>query len=221
MGLGTSRNDATFVKIVKGLGLVVRVKEGTEGANERQLKNGETVHELVFDTLSGYIQEIKTRDVTFNDKSMKFWAVTITDHGSTYILSMPYSSRYSSSFLKRLPNLDLKAEVTIHCAHFADDDRTVLWLTQEGVKVEQAYTKEDPNGLPEMKQVKVKGELVWDDSEMMDYLEAMVEKDIKPKLAELNQVESLGAPDDDEDVANDAQTATATKMDKDEDDLPF
>jgi len=38
------------------------------------------------------------------------------------------------------------------------------------VKVLPYYTKENPNGLPEMVKVKIKGKESWDDTDMMDFL---------------------------------------------------
>ena len=40
------------------------------------------------------------------------------------------------------------------------------------VKIAPAFTKDKPNGLPEMKQIKVKGKVTWDDSDMCEFLEA-------------------------------------------------
>ena len=50
------------------------------------------------------------------------------------------------------------------------------------VKVQPAFTKDAPNGLPQMKQVKIKGAMVWDDSEMTEFL-GQVAKDCFAKIA--------------------------------------
>jgi hypothetical protein len=46
-------------------------------------------------------------------------------------------------------------------------------LYQDGNKIAPYYTKEDPNGLPQMQKIKVKGKEQWDDSDMMAFLENM------------------------------------------------
>jgi hypothetical protein len=48
---------------------------------------------------------------------------------------------------------------------------TGITLYQDGNKIPPAYTKEDPNGLPQMVKIKVKGKEQWDDSDMMGFLE--------------------------------------------------
>ena len=54
-----------------------------------------------------------------------------------------------------------------------DPTKTITGVTlyQDGNKIAPYYTKEDPNGLPQMKKIKVKGKEQWDDSDMMAYLE--------------------------------------------------
>ena len=50
------------------------------------------------------------------------------------------------------------------------------------VKIAPAFTKDAPNGLPEMKQIKVKGKVTWDDSDMTEFLEN-VAKECFAKIA--------------------------------------
>ena len=59
----------------------------------------------------------------------------------------------------------------------------ILILYQDGKSLKHAYTKDAPNGLPQMTQVMVKGTQVWDDTDQMIFLEEMVKKDIVPKLS--------------------------------------
>ena len=50
------------------------------------------------------------------------------------------------------------------------------------VKIAPAFTKDAPNGLPEMQQIKVKGKVTWDDSDMTEFLEN-VSKECFAKIA--------------------------------------
>jgi hypothetical protein len=56
-----------------------------------------------------------------------------------------------------------------------DPTKTITGVTlyQDGNKIAPYYTKEDPNGLPQMQKIKVKGKEQWDDSDMMAFLENM------------------------------------------------
>jgi hypothetical protein len=97
---------------------------------------------------------------------------------------MDYSSGYSSSFLKALPNVDISAKVKLSPKMTIEGDKkkTTLFINQHGTAAKHFYTKDNPNGLPQMVQKKVKGKMQWDDSEMMEFFENMVNTQILPKL---------------------------------------
>jgi len=49
-----------------------------------------------------------------------------------------------------------------------------MFVNQGGAALKWYYTKDNRNGLPELKKLKVKGKETWDDSDMMEFLEKMV-----------------------------------------------
>jgi hypothetical protein len=141
---------------------------------------GKVVHEEVYSFVEGLITDIQTKDSDYG----KSWLVTIEDNGEKYILQMDYSSGYSSSFLKALPNVDISAKVKLSPKMTIEGDKkkTTLFINQHGTAAKHFYTKDNPNGLPQMVQKKVKGKMQWDDSEMMEFFENMVKNEILPKL---------------------------------------
>ena len=154
--------------------LVRQHKQATERTTERITKTGKLVYEERFKDLTAKLVNIDTKE---NDYG-KQWQVTFTDEGETYIVSLPFSSRYASSFLKALPNADLSKELRFMPWAMKDKNdatKTITGITlyQDGEKIAPAYTKEDPNGLPQMTKIKVKGKEQWDDSDMMLFLENM------------------------------------------------
>jgi hypothetical protein len=70
-----------------------------------------------------------------------------------------------------------------------DATKKVTGITcYQGAKIAPFYTKEDPKGLPEMVQVKVKGKVTWDDTDMMDFLFAEAQKAFTtPKAADAGE----------------------------------
>jgi len=174
-------NNATFLSIGDGK-ITKRVKQPTDISQSRTLKNGNTIHEEIYDGVSGIITGIKTHE---HPSFGKFWNVTIQDGEESYILQMNYSGGYASAFLKALPNVDLSKRVRFSPSMKIEGDKkkVTLFLNQDGHALKHFYTKDNPNGLPQMVQIKVKGKLQWDDSAMMDFLEKMVVKDILPKLS--------------------------------------
>ena len=178
MGLENS-NYSKYLSISNGK-LCMQKKDPTEKSKERVNKKGNTVHEEFYDHLSGYITAITTKENEYG----RFWMVTIKDGDDQFILQMNYSSGYSSAFLKMLPNVDFTRPVTIipNMKKEGDKTKTTIFISQNGKPLKHFYTKDNQNGLPQLEQKKVKGKVTWDDSEMMEFLENMVKKEIIPQL---------------------------------------
>lgn len=151
-----------------------RVPQATDTSVARTTKDGKLVHEEFYKGWKGRITNITTKE---NDYG-KQWLVTLKDEDGDAILQMPYSSGYSAAFLKALPNVDLTCDVllTPKMTIEGDKKKTTLFINQHGQAVKWFYTKDNPNGLPVLKQIKVKGKVTWDDSEIMEFLENMVKR---------------------------------------------
>jgi hypothetical protein len=156
-------------------------------------KNGKTVHEEYCKGWKGRITAVTVRD---HPEFGKFWNITLTDDQGDAILQMNYSSGYSAAFLKMLPNIDLSSDVifTPSLKKEGDKNKTSLFITQHGVPVKWFYTKDDPKGLPPLRKIKVKGKDTWDDSDIMEFLENMVNTEIVPKLGQRSATSSSDAP---------------------------
>lgn len=174
------QSNAIFLSITNGQ-ICRRVPSKTKDSKERVNKNGVTVHEEYYKGWKGKITGIAIRE---HQEYGKFWNITLTDQDGDAVLQMKYSSGYAAAFLKMLPNVDLNSDVIITPNQKIEGDKkkTGLFITQHGVPVKWYYTKDNPNGLPELKKVKVKSEFVWDDSDMTEFLENMVNTEIIPKL---------------------------------------
>jgi hypothetical protein len=165
--------NTIYLSVADG-NLVRQHKQATERTTERITKTGKLVYEERFKDLTAKLVKIDTKE---NDYG-KQWQLSFTDGEVTYIVSLPFSSRYASSFLKALPNVNLYKEVRFMPWAMKDKNdatKTITGITlyQDGNKIAPAYTKEEPNGLPQMTKIKVKGKEQWDDSDMMLFLENM------------------------------------------------
>lgn len=168
--------NTIYLSVADG-NLVRQHKQANERTTERITKTGKLVFEERFKDLTGKLTNLDTRE---NDYG-KQWQLTFTDGEGTYIVSLPFSSRYASSFLKALPNVQLGKELRFMpwaMKDKLDATKTITGITlyQDGNKIAPAYTKEEPNGLPQMVKIKVKGKEQWDDSAMMEFLEQMAYK---------------------------------------------
>jgi hypothetical protein len=191
MALSKANGSNTIYLSVADGYLVRSHKEANSNTTQRVTKNGKLVHEEKFKDLIANLISIETKENEFAGKKIKQWALKFQDGEDIYIVNMPYSSRYAASFLKALPNIDLTKNVKFMPWSMADKNNTTKQITgvtmyqNDGngfVKVQPAFTKDAPNGLPQMKQVKVKGDLIWDDSDMMNFLEN-VAKECFAKIA--------------------------------------
>jgi hypothetical protein len=165
--------NTTYLSVADG-NLVRQHKQANAQTTERLTKTGKLVFEERFKDLTAKLDGIATKE---NDYG-KQWQIKFQDQGDFYIVSLPYSSRYASSFLKVLPNIDLSKEIRFMPWAMKDKNdltKTITGITmyQDGEKLAPYYTKEDPKGLPQMVKIKVKGKEQWDDSDMMSYLEDM------------------------------------------------
>lgn len=178
-GLGNS-SRATFINIIGGK-FAVRVKEGTEGAVQRINKNGDAVYELQYDHFTGYIKDLY---VVNTEKVGKQYNIKLTtSNGDEYVWTTPYSNPYTKAFLKMLPNVDFTkvVKITPSSKEVEGKRNNTLFMSQDNNIVKHAYTKDTP-GYPELEQLMVKGQLTWDDTKQMQFLENVVETQVLPKL---------------------------------------
>lgn len=194
MAAGQS-NTGIFYGISNGK-IVRQFQSKTARSVERTNKNGKQVHEEFYDYLDGIITGITTKDHTDYGK---FWVITLKDGEQDQILQFNYSSGYANGFLKALPNVDLTSKVKLSPSAKTEDGKTktTLFINQHGKAIKWFYTKETPNGIPELRQQKVKGKIVWDDSDIMEFLEKMVKTDIQPLLGSTKEA-PVGIPEETE-----------------------
>ena len=180
MGLQSNTNgNGVFLSITNGK-LVRQFKQPTDKSVSRVNKMGREVHEEFYDSLSGYITDIKTKESDYG----KFWVVSVKDQEFTYFIELKYSSGYAVSFLKALPNVSFSNVVTLTPKLTIDGDKksSVLFINQNGVGLKHYWNKANPGELPQLKQIKVKGVTTWDDTERMEYLEEYVKNNILPMI---------------------------------------
>lgn len=184
MAAGTNSN-AIFYGISNGK-IVRQFQNKTATSVERVNKNGKTVHEEFYDYLDGVIVDISVKDNEWG----KFWIVTLDDAGTRQQLQFNYSSGYANGFLKALPNVDLSEKVKLIPSSKKEGDKTkaTIFINQHGEAIKWAFTKDNPNGMPELKQVKIKGKITWDDSDVMEFLEKMINTKILPQLKSFKEV---------------------------------
>lgn len=191
MSVGTNSN-ALFYSIYEGR-ICRQFKQPTDRSVSRVNKMGKTVHEEYDDYIDGVITNIQFRDHQEYGKQV---SITIEDDGKNQILQFQLSGGYGNGFLKALPNVDINKKVKLVPKLTIENDKkkSTLFINQDGKAIKWAYTKENTNGLPPLKKIKVKGKDTWDDSDACEFLEEMVKNKILPKIKKA----VIAGDDDDE-----------------------
>lgn len=175
----TQRGTGKYVTILNGR-FSMRVADGTPGATVRKNKLGKQVSEMYYDSFVGKLIGIRTQDSAYG----KNWVFDFQDSADVYHLQLSYSNSFATNILKMLPNVDLTKEMKVspQVKEVDGKQKSSLFINQDGKSLKHAYTKDAPNGMPPMEQVTVKGNIVWDDTKIIEFLYNMVQKDIIPKL---------------------------------------
>ena len=183
-GLSTGNSSGAnyrYMSIMNGK-LVLRAKEGDTGAVSRVNKNGDTVHELLFTGVTGMIRLVTMEDGKFG----KELHIVVRAGKTDYVLQTPANGGYAFGFLCRVLNIDFTLPIEIRPFSITDEttkktkNLTVVYQKGKGYekdKIPSAFTKEAPNGLPELKQVTVKGQTIWDDTERVEFFEQLIYSD--------------------------------------------
>lgn len=223
MGLGNS-SHSIYLGIVDGK-IARRFKEPIQGVTKtRQTSTGKVVHEQLFDHLSGFITDISI--VPPKEEFKKYGdnlVVRMVDGDESYTLQMQKDSGYAVAFFKILPNMDFLKRTTIipNMKMESDKKKVTIFVNQGGTSaLKHYYTRDTPNGMPELKKVMLRGEEVWDNFDLMKFFTDQLANVIKPRIAAAaNKLPETpqGKPAD-ASVKNEALSVTGVVY---EDDLPF
>ncbi|PUZ21784.1 hypothetical protein DCC81_24665 [Chitinophaga parva] len=193
--MGLKKNEhKTYVSINGNGKIAQRVTENTPGAVSRTLESGKVIHQMEYDYIEGRITGMNFYE---HKEFGNFLNVIIDDE---FVLQLKSSSRYFYSFCYALPNIDLTKDVRLNPWRKQDGDKVkqALYVNQGGKEsVAWYFTRDNPNGLPDMVKIKVKGKETWDDSARLEWMENYIKDNILPKLG---AAVSVSGPDDEGDA---------------------
>ena len=177
-GTDNKGGSAIYLRIADGM-VVEQVEEGKEGAISRTTKpsdehpNGRTVWERRDKFVVGVVISLFRKEREYKGEVMNSLAIRLKDGGEVYQIDLNEGNRYWSSFMLRLPNLDLSKSVRLLPYDFTDKEgRRVVGmnLMQGSDKVQPKWTKDSPGDLPQGRKVRVNGKDVWDFEDRDQYL---------------------------------------------------
>ena len=211
-----------YLRIAEGK-IVETVEDGAPGAVKRTTKNGREVWERRDGYVDGLITSMYHKEREYNGEVMHSLVIRLRDKDEHYSLEVTRGSRYWVGILMRLPKVNFQRPVRFAPYDFDGKDdagglRKIIGInmSQDGEKIDPAWSKTSPGDLPQGKQVRVNGKDVWDFEARDAYLLAV--------FAELNDQLKTG------DMAmggvNDAHPTAPTVADmppatNEPDDLPW
>lgn len=225
MGVTNENTNKIFLTTFQGM-MVRRVAKGAPGAKPRITRKGDEVYELQFDTLTGYLDNIRLDDPPEKHPEFgKSWCFVIEDGDEVFELKLSAKSREAHAFLARLPSMDFSQPVKVKTYWIKGDDdiyRNFLAVHQGGEKVEPYFTKEEPHGLPDLVKQIIDDEVHWDGTDRRKFFLRMVEEKVLPKIREQRPLSEAALV---EPVVEDDETPMPTEKDEPPvdpvDDLPF
>lgn len=190
--------------------------------------------ETPYTDLEGTLVDIYFKTDEFNGKTLEKINIVLQDEIDKYIVSFPFDSSYTSSFLGFLKNADLDFPINLHVkvgeykdAKGETKTRRAILVSQEGQWLKSFYGK-GRELMPEIKPVKLNGKTFWDKTDLLDFMKSLVLDEFKPKLIKERPKVSYEAQKTESDKR---VVATKTKLpweadaedlgQVDEDDLPF
>lgn len=203
-------------------GKELQTREISQGKNA-----GKTVWYVGYDYLAGMLSDVSL------DTEGDFGAriiLTVKDVDDTYVLTLPVNSSYGNDFLMKMENIDLSKEVSFEPWQMDKDawynltkkktknGRSGLTIRQDDEKVPKAYTKEEPNGLPELQIKKVGKETKVNDDDRMIFLYERLDE----FMEQVKQANTASSPEPSGGKYTDAMSPDAVDSEEEvDDDLPF
>lgn len=176
MGLNEGQGRSNYLSVSDGK-IAKRTNEDDPKAVKQTNKEGKVRYERHYKSIDGKVVGIEKKATPYGDRL----AITIKD-GEDYILEMPYDSRYAGSFIKCIPNIDFSKKLTFNpwmkevTENGQVKKRTALFLKHEGSEdnIPSAFTREAPNGMPELEQVTFKGKTEWDNTKQLAFFDQLL-----------------------------------------------
>ena len=167
------------------------LKTNSNGANTYiRFKDGKFFRsndkETLFSEIEGEIIGLSMADDEFEGRNIRKFIIKMTDGTENYILSLSFDSSYCSDLVAFLKNADLSKTISLVGVFKEDKEgktKPGILVKQDDVFMKKFYTKDNPNGLPKMKEIMVNKKKVWDKTEFQEFLEDVILNDLAKKVS--------------------------------------
>ena len=174
--VGNTSNVSAYYNVSQGKIVRNYGTEKPEGikTTARTNKKGVTIYEAFYDYIEGTIINARLSEHKEYGDDIQ---LTIKNGDTIAVLQIHFTSSYGRGFLYKIPNLKEGQPVHIKPFDFIPKNNNPenkriqgLKITQNGEKIEPFYTRENRNGLPEVKMVIFNGEEKPDATDQIRFL---------------------------------------------------
>ena len=166
MALG---NNSSAIYVDLRNGKVMRYSKTNEtGTFPVVTAKGDTRYYYIYDYIEGTVTNFSTREEEVAGKTKLKFQVHLSDGGENYLLKMDVDSSYFRMFCSVLPNIDFNYPVRFIPRMKEENNvkKSSLIIVSNGNPLKFAFTKDNPNGKPEVTFTKnKKGEIIDIDRE--------------------------------------------------------
>jgi len=185
----TEQSNIMFLNLKEGKFVrKTEAKEAGGGIRKRtylnpQTGSSETVFEEYFDQVSGKMTDCR---IDTPDFGVKFIKAKLEDqNGEVVQIQINFGDanqvkKSAKSFIQKIPGLDITKEMTIIPYKFKDEEKSRekgrdimiegMNIFQDDTKIKNAYTKDNPAGVPAAEKVVKMGEEKWDFTKVNEFL---------------------------------------------------
>ena len=224
MGLG---NNSSAIYVDLRNGKVMRYSKTNEpGTMPIVNTKGEARYYYIYDFIEGHVTNFSTREEEIAGKLKLKFQIHLTDGGESYIVKMDVDSSYFRMFCCVIPNIDWNYPVRLIPRMKEENGvkKSSLIIVNKETPMKFAFTKDNPNGKPEVTFTKnKKGDIVDIDREeeqkfFFDLIAKAKSQLVHPAVAQSNPATPAPAPSA---FTAPASSTTAFLDELEEDDLPF
>jgi hypothetical protein len=224
MGLG---NNSSAIYVDLRNGKVMRYSKTNEpGTMPIVNTKGEARYYYIYDFIEGHVTNFSTREEEIAGKLKLKFQIHLTDGGESYIVKMDVDSSYFRMFCCVIPNIDWNYPVRLIPRMKEENGvkKSSLIIVNKETPMKFAFTKDNPNGKPEVTFTKnKKGDIVDIDREeeqkfFFDLIAKAKSQLVHPAVAQSNPTAPAPAPSA---FTAPASSTTAFLDELEEDDLPF
>lgn len=212
-GLGKRESNKTFLGVFDG-NFELRYKTAQPGCKTRVNKNGKTIFFEDFASVEGTLcgLSMKESEIIPGQKMMFYIIALRNKSGHVIQFDLQESSSSTFSLLGKIARIDPALPIKINVwADVKNEKKTTNWaLYQNNASVKSLWTKENPNGCPDLKKVNFRGKDQWDDVERNEYVREFLATNIVAKIqAPVSLEHNTEGPDGPQDDTDETQGSEA------------